>query len=73
MADNAGQLRVTLHKSPIGYTAATRGTVRALGLKRVGHTVSVADNPATRGMLRAIRFLVTVVEPAQDRGAETSA
>jgi large subunit ribosomal protein L30 len=53
-------LRVTLRKSPISYTAATRGTVRALGLKRIGHTVDVVDNPATRGMLRAVRFLVEV-------------
>jgi large subunit ribosomal protein L30 len=55
-------LRVTLRKSPISYTAATRGTVRALGLKRIGHTVDVVDNPATRGMLRAVRFLVEVRE-----------
>jgi len=55
-------LRVTLRKSPISYTAATRGTVRALGLKRIGHTVDVVDNPATRGMLRAVRFLVEVHE-----------
>jgi large subunit ribosomal protein L30 len=55
-------LRVTLRKSPISYTAATRGTVRALGLKRIGHTVDVVDNPATRGMLRAVHFLVEVQE-----------
>jgi large subunit ribosomal protein L30 len=58
-------LRVTLRKSPISYTAATRGTVRALGLKRIGHTVDVVDNPATRGMLRAVRFLVEVQEDNQ--------
>jgi large subunit ribosomal protein L30 len=61
-----GSVRVTLHKSPIGYTAATRGTVRALGLRRIGQTVDVADNAATRGMLRAVRFLVTVEEPAEE-------
>jgi large subunit ribosomal protein L30 len=58
-------LRVTLRKSPISYTAATRGTVRALGLKRIGHTVDVVDNPATRGMLRAVRFLVEVQEDTE--------
>lgn len=58
-------LRVTLRKSPISYTAATRGTVRALGLKRIGHTVDVVDNPATRGMLRAVRFLVEVQEDSE--------
>jgi len=73
MAASGVELRVTLRKSPIGYTAAARGTVRALGLKRVGHTVSVADNPATRGMLRAVRFLVTVEERAANGAAKNSA
>lgn len=63
----AGKVRVTLRKSPIGYTEATRGTVRALGLRRVGQTVSVADNEAVRGMLRAVRFLIAVEdEPAKE-------
>ena len=65
------KLRVTLRKSPISYTAKTRGTVRALGLRRIGQTVEVADNPQTRGMARAIRFLVEVEESqgASDRSA----
>jgi large subunit ribosomal protein L30 len=58
----AGKLRVTLVKSPISHTSATRGTVRALGLHRLGETVEVADNPQTRGMARAIRFLVRTEE-----------
>jgi large subunit ribosomal protein L30 len=62
----AASLKVTLRKSPIGYTAATRGTVRALGLRRVGQTVDVTDNDATRGMLRAVRFLVVVEEPSEE-------
>ena len=57
-----GSFRVTLRKSPISYTERARGTVRALGLHRVGETVEVVDNPATRGMARAIRFLVEVEE-----------
>ena len=77
----AGRLRVTLHKSPYGYTARARGTVRALGLHRIGQTVEVADDPATRGQVRAIRFLVSVEEmpaadrttPAPPRDEETSA
>lgn len=56
------KFRVTLRKSPISYTAKTRGTVRALGLRRIGQTVEVADNPQTRGMARAISFLVEVEE-----------
>ncbi len=58
----AGRLRVTLVKSPISYTSRTRGTVRALGLRRIGETVDVPDTPATRGMARAVRFLVRTEE-----------
>jgi len=62
----SASVKVTLRKSPIGYTAATRGTVRALGLRRVGQSIEVADNVATRGMIRAVRFLVTVEERAAE-------
>ncbi len=58
----AAKFRVTLRKSPISYNADARGTVRALGLHRIGESVEVTDNPATRGMARAIRFLVEVEE-----------
>lgn len=58
----AASLRVTLRKSPIGHTAVTHGTLRALGLRRVGQAVTVVDNDAIRGMLRAVRFLVAVEE-----------
>ena len=65
----ADKLRITLRKSPISYTAKTRGTVRAMGLRRIGQTVELADNPATRGMARAVRFLVEVEGPASARSA----
>jgi large subunit ribosomal protein L30 len=58
----AGKLRVTQVKSTISHIARNRATIRALGLKRIGHTVEVADNPATRGMVRQVRFLVSVEE-----------
>ena len=58
----ADKLRVTQVKSTISHIARNRATVRALGLKRIGHTVEIPDNPATRGMVRAVRFLVTVEE-----------
>jgi large subunit ribosomal protein L30 len=57
-----GKLRVTQVKSTISHIARNRATVRALGLKRIGHTVEVTDNDATRGMVRQVRFLVTVEE-----------
>jgi large subunit ribosomal protein L30 len=58
----AGSLRVTLRKSVVSTTQRARGTVRALGLHRIGETVEVPDNPATRGMVRAVRYLVTLEE-----------
>ncbi len=74
----AAELRVTQIKSVVGTTQAARGTVRALGLRRIGHTVEIPDNPATRGMVRAIRYLVTFEEvsseaskPRARRGAGT--
>jgi large subunit ribosomal protein L30 len=58
----AAKLRVTQVKSTISHIARNRATMRALGLKRIGDTVEVAANDATRGMVRAVRFLVTVEE-----------
>ena len=57
-----GKLRVTQTKSRISQIARNRATVRALGLHRIGHTVEVPDNPATRGMIRQVQFMVTVEE-----------
>ena len=68
----AARLRVTLHKSPFGYTAAARGTVRSLGLHRIGQTVEIADDAAMRGQVRAIRFLVRV-EELPEASAESAA
>lgn len=62
-------LRVTLVRSTIGHTAATRGTVRALGLRRLQQTVEVVDSPANRGMLRRVAFLLSVEEPDGRNGA----
>ena len=59
----AGRLRVTLRRSPIGYSKAQKQVVIGLGLRRIGHTVDVIDHPAMRGMVFKIRHLVTVDEP----------
>jgi large subunit ribosomal protein L30 len=58
----AGKLRVTQTRSTISHIARNRGTIKALGLKRIGDTVEVPDNEATRGMVRQVRFLVEVEE-----------
>jgi large subunit ribosomal protein L30 len=68
----AGRLRVTQVKSTISHIARNRATIRALGLHRIGETVEVPDNEATRGMVRQVRFLVEVEEIA-DAGDEGAA
>jgi large subunit ribosomal protein L30 len=57
-----GRLRVTQVRSTISHIARNRATMKALGLHRVGSTVEVVDNDATRGMVRQVRFLVSVEE-----------
>ncbi|MHB1613118.1 MAG: 50S ribosomal protein L30 [Actinomycetes bacterium] len=49
-------------RSLIGGTRGQRDTVRSLGLKRIGHTVTVADRPEIRGMIAAVSHLVTIEE-----------
>ena len=58
----AGKLKVTQVRSTISHIARNRATARALGLRGIGSTSIVTDNPATRGMVRQIRFLVSVEE-----------
>ena len=55
-----GKLRVTQTKSTISQIARNRATVRALGLHRIGDSVEIPDNPATRGMVRQVQFMVKV-------------
>ena len=67
-----GKLRVTQVKSSISHIARNRATLRALGLRRIGSSVEVPDNDATRGMVRQVRFLVTVEELAGTKSRETT-
>jgi large subunit ribosomal protein L30 len=55
-------VRVTLVKSPIGYTEVQKRTVRALGLRRMHQTVEHPDSPAVRGMITKIIHLLKVEE-----------
>ena len=55
-------LKVTQKKSIIGVKPKQRETVRSLGLKRIHHTVVIADNAVTRGYVLAVRHLVEVEE-----------
>ncbi len=55
-------LRITLVKSPIGYSERQKGTVRALGLRRLNQTVEHQDTPVIRGMIDKVSHLVRVEE-----------
>ena len=55
-------IRVTLVRSPIGYTKDQRATARALGLRRMHQTVEHKDTPTLRGMIQKIVHLVQVEE-----------
>lgn len=66
----AARLRVTQTGSTIGHIARNRGTIRALGLHGIGSSAVLPDNEAIRGMVRQVRFLVTVEELAE--GADTT-
>ena len=55
-------MKVKQTKSKNGSNHAQRETLRSLGLRRIGQTVEVKDNPQTRGMLHRVRHLVKVEE-----------
>jgi large subunit ribosomal protein L30 len=54
------RLAITQIKSEIGTQQRHRGTLRALGLRRIGHTVQHDDSPVIQGMLRMVAWLVRV-------------
>jgi large subunit ribosomal protein L30 len=54
------KLRIRQVRSPIGQTQRHRGTLRALGLGRIGRTVEREESPEVAGMLRKVRHLVAV-------------
>ncbi|MBC7263602.1 MAG: 50S ribosomal protein L30 [Chloroflexi bacterium] len=56
------RLRITLVKSPIGYSKKQKATARALGLRRIGDTVEREDSDIVRGMVQHIIHLVKVEE-----------
>jgi large subunit ribosomal protein L30 len=58
----AAQLKVTLVRSKIGAKPKHRGTLRALGLGRIGSSNVLPDRPEVRGMLARVPHLVSVEE-----------
>lgn len=55
-------LRVTQTRSQIGTKPKQRGTLRALGLRRLGQSNDLPDRPEIRGMLAKVPHLVSVEE-----------
>jgi large subunit ribosomal protein L30 len=55
-------LKVTQIRSGIGFDKKQKTALRSLGLRRMNHTVSVPDTPASRGLILRVRHLVTVSE-----------
>ena len=60
-------VRVTLIKSLYGQLASIRNSARGLGLRRIGHSVIVADTPSNRGMMNAASHMLKI-EPALGSG-----
>ena len=55
-------MRITQYKSKNGSDQRQLDTLRSLGLRRIGHTVELKDNPQTRGMIHRVRHLVRIEE-----------
>ena len=54
------ELKITQVRSEIGQSQRHRGTLRALGLGKIGRSAEHSDSPQLQGMLRQIRHLVTI-------------
>lgn len=60
MADK--KLKITLVKSTIGAVPKNKATVESMGLRKIGKTIVLPDNEATRGQIRQVRHLIKVEE-----------
>ena len=62
MAKKEKLVKVTLKRSINRRTANHKACVAGLGLRRIGHTVSVLDTPENRGMINKVSYLLVVEE-----------
>ena len=62
MAAAEKTIKVTQVRSAIGTKPKHRGTVRALGLRRIGHSNELPDRPEIRGMIARVPHLIEVEE-----------
>ena len=56
----ARRVKITQIRSTIGFNKTQAKVIESLGLRRIGHSVELADTEATRGMILKVRHLVTV-------------
>ena len=56
----AKRVKITQIRSTIGFNKNQAKVIESLGLRRIGHSVELADTAATRGMIHKVRHLVTV-------------
>ena len=56
----AKRVKITQIRSTIGFNRNQAKVIESLGLRRIGHSVELADTEATRGMILKVRHLVTV-------------
>ena len=58
----AKRIKVRQVRSTIGFNKRQALVIESIGLRRIGHTIEIADTPETRGMIHKVRHLVEVVE-----------
>jgi len=61
-SDNSGKLRVTQVRSANGRIQKHKACLRGLGLRRMHHTVELANTPENRGMVNKVSYLLEVEE-----------
>lgn len=62
MTSDNKTVRVTLKRSINRRSAGHRACVAGLGLRRIGHTVTVQDTPENRGMINKVSYLLDIEE-----------
>ena len=55
-------VKVTLRRSVIGKTPAQVETIKGLGLRKIGHSRTLENTPAVRGMVKKVIHLIEVEE-----------
>ncbi len=62
MADTVKKLKITLVRSTIGAVPKNKAVAESMGLRKIGKTIILPDNDATRGQIRKISHLLKVEE-----------